>query len=325
MLRRDGFAPIPRGGVPVEEESDPRLGPLASFVASQRNELLAARQFTSPDTSRYDRLGRYGEWAMGPAYVDQSGEVIPISPRRHAVLIDPESGVLTVYRRTEETDEGRLLSFGRLLSATLFTNPVTAGARAAQIANKAKSGVGTTLSSGVGPTGGGRSSRGGGGARRRSRTRKKSPALRRLPEGPGFKAGREFLTADEFRALPDRGRIDPQSVRTSQFSIREEFQAKRDALGKKRQPTIGELARGLRSGDKKPEKIPAIRIIELNGHVYSVDHRRLIAFRRAGIDIPYRKVKFDKLPTGLKDRVSNALNYNDNGAFILNRTLKVKE
>ena len=325
LLRRDGLAPIPRGDVPVEEESARQVAPLTSFVASQHNERLAAKQFTSPDTSRYERLGRYEEWAMGPAYRDESGDVVPISPRRHILLIDPESGELTVYRRTEETDESRLLSFSRLLSATLFTNAVTAGARAAQIATKGKSGASTALSSGIGPTGSGRSRRGGRGGRRRTKTRKKAPALRDLPEGPGFKADRKFLTADEFRDLPDRGRIDPQRVRTSQSSIREKFQAKRDASGKKRQPTVGEMARGLISGDKKPEKIRAIRIVELNGHVYTLDHRRLVAFRRAGIDIPYRKVEFDKLPTDLKDRVSNASNLNDNGAFVPNRTLKVKE
>ncbi|MBI2761943.1 MAG: hypothetical protein HYX51_11030 [Chloroflexi bacterium] len=52
--------------------------------------------------------------------------------------------------------------------------------------------------------------------------------------------------------------------------------------------TIDDLAAGLQSGDFVPDDVPPIRLIERNGVLYTLDNRRLEAFRRAGIAVPFR-------------------------------------
>jgi len=52
--------------------------------------------------------------------------------------------------------------------------------------------------------------------------------------------------------------------------------------------TIDSLASGLRSGSISPDDIPPIRLVEKEGTLFTLDNRRLEAFRRANIDIPYR-------------------------------------
>jgi hypothetical protein len=45
---------------------------------------------------------------------------------------------------------------------------------------------------------------------------------------------------------------------------------------------------GLRDGSLRPEDVPPIRLVEKNGIFYTLDNRRLEAFRRAEIEVPYR-------------------------------------
>lgn len=53
--------------------------------------------------------------------------------------------------------------------------------------------------------------------------------------------------------------------------------------------TIEETINGLKNGTINPKSIPEIRIFEKNGQIFSLDNRRLYAFKEAGInDIPYR-------------------------------------
>jgi hypothetical protein len=73
--------------------------------------------------------------------------------------------------------------------------------------------------------------------------------------------------------------IDPFSVRFSQRSVRRTF---RDGS------TIDELAEGLRSGGVSPESISPIRLVNRGGTYFTLDNRRLEAFRRARVDVPYR-------------------------------------
>jgi hypothetical protein len=75
------------------------------------------------------------------------------------------------------------------------------------------------------------------------------------------------------------GTIDPFKVRFSQRGVSWRF---------KDGGTIGELAEGLRDGSVRPESIPPIRLVEKDDMLYTLDNRRLEAFRRAGIDVPYR-------------------------------------
>jgi hypothetical protein len=316
ILRRDGIAPISRDGVSIEQEESEEEGEeeeegrsnLNTFVWLQKNELMAVQQGTSPDTERHERLGQYGEFAAGGGFVDEDGQFVRADGRKHVVLIDPKNGELTIYRRSEPTNEGGALSIGRLLGASSVVDSlggaISAGARAVQIGTKGKTGASDVLASGIGPTGSGAS-------------KSKAAALGDLPKGPGFQADRKFLTADEFGNLPSEGRIDPQRIRTSQSSIKEEFKPKRGASGKIPNRTIREMADELKDGVKKPEDIPAIRVVKFKGNVYTVDHRRVIAFRRAGVDIPYRKVEFNKLSTNLKKRIRRAPNFNDKELYAI--------
>jgi len=73
--------------------------------------------------------------------------------------------------------------------------------------------------------------------------------------------------------------IDPFLVRFSQRSIRGTF---RDGS------TIDDLADGLRSGSVPHESISPIRLVNRDGIYFSLDNRRLEAFRRARVDVPHR-------------------------------------
>jgi len=87
-------------------------------------------------------------------------------------------------------------------------------------------------------------------------------------------------TGDDFaRTAGKISLINPNEVRFSQSSIKPTF---------KEGGSINELAEGLRAGKINPESIPPIRVVKINGKLYTLDNRRLEAFRRAGIDIRYR-------------------------------------
>lgn len=51
--------------------------------------------------------------------------------------------------------------------------------------------------------------------------------------------------------------------------------------------TIDDLADRLRRGLTDPDSVPPIRVVERRGLLYTLDNRRLEAFRRAGVAVPY--------------------------------------
>jgi hypothetical protein len=73
--------------------------------------------------------------------------------------------------------------------------------------------------------------------------------------------------------------LNPWSIRFSQASIKATFQ---DGT------SIEDLAAGLRSGHIRPYDVPAIRVFERDRKLFTLDNRRLEAFRRAGVDVPVR-------------------------------------
>jgi hypothetical protein len=73
--------------------------------------------------------------------------------------------------------------------------------------------------------------------------------------------------------------LNPQNIRFSQASMKVTF---RDGT------SINDLVEGLRSGRIRPHDVPAIRIFERDGKLFTLDNRRLEAFRRAGVDVPVR-------------------------------------
>ncbi|MFJ2632323.1 polymorphic toxin-type HINT domain-containing protein [Streptomyces sp. NPDC087422] len=75
------------------------------------------------------------------------------------------------------------------------------------------------------------------------------------------------------------GTIDPSLVRFSQDTVSPRF-----GSGE----TIEQTAAGLRSGYSKPEDLPTVRLQYKDGNLFSLDNRRLVAFQKAGIQMPFR-------------------------------------
>ncbi len=102
-----------------------------------------------------------------------------------------------------------------------------------------------------------------------------------LPRDDLVRLGLVGSVRDAGDGIKNIARIDPWKVRFSQDSISYHFKDK--ALG-----TIDDLAEKLRSGKINPTDVPPIRITEIDGKLFTLDNRRLEAFRRAGIEIPFR-------------------------------------
>ena len=92
-----------------------------------------------------------------------------------------------------------------------------------------------------------------------------------------------FLIKEEFQSLSTTGVIDPRKIRFSQNNIASNFKNGDD---------VQNLIDKLKSGQKI--EIEPIRIVEKDGMIFTLDNRRLYAFQKAGMEIPY--VKLDKIP-----------------------------
>jgi RHS repeat-associated protein len=106
-----------------------------------------------------------------------------------------------------------------------------------------------------------------------------------LPTQPSGTAGRDALslgpgvgTADDLISK-SAGFIDPHSVRFSQDSVKATFSAG---------GSMDDLTKALISKTVKPGDIPAIRLVQRDGLLYTLDNRRLLAFQKADVPIPYR-------------------------------------
>ena len=89
------------------------------------------------------------------------------------------------------------------------------------------------------------------------------------------------------------GFIDPTKVRYTQNSISKYF--------KNSDQPVDKLVEGLKSGTISPSEIPPIKIFEMNGGIYSLDNRRLYAFKQAGIDIPYEYATPNEINKALRN------------------------
>jgi filamentous hemagglutinin len=69
---------------------------------------------------------------------------------------------------------------------------------------------------------------------------------------------------------------DPNTIRFTQDSIKNTF---------KDGHTLTELIDDLKSGRVSADDLPAIRIFEKDGKIFSLDNRRLKAFQEAGVQI----------------------------------------
>jgi hypothetical protein len=75
------------------------------------------------------------------------------------------------------------------------------------------------------------------------------------------------------------GRMPPDQIRYSQNSVSYRFRDGR---------WIDDLAATLTSGQISPDAVPPIQLMKKGAVWYTLDNRRLEAFRRAGIDVPFR-------------------------------------
>jgi hypothetical protein len=73
--------------------------------------------------------------------------------------------------------------------------------------------------------------------------------------------------------------LSPWSIRFSQNGIQATF---------KDGTFIEDVAAGLRSGQINPRDMPPIRLARRDGKLYTLDNRRLEAFRRAEVEVPAR-------------------------------------
>ena len=128
------------------------------------------------------------------------------------------------------------------------------------------------------------------------------PPLTELPE---FSYTADPMTAEEFRLLPQHGKVDPHRLRTSQDTNRDVFRPERGVENK----SVLETTNELRTIPNKEDTIPEIRIFELNGKVFTLDHRRLISHQLADVQIKYRKA----IPKEVQDELwPKILKYKEN-------------
>jgi RHS repeat-associated protein len=81
------------------------------------------------------------------------------------------------------------------------------------------------------------------------------------------------------------GTMDPMDIRFTQDNIGANFG--KNSLGS---ASVEAMVGGLRAGATNADKIPALRVVEMNGKLYSLDNRRLEAFRRAGVAVRFEVV-----------------------------------
>jgi hypothetical protein len=92
--------------------------------------------------------------------------------------------------------------------------------------------------------------------------------------GLGYKAFFTEAKAVKFSSLAETGTIDPFQVRFSQSSIGANF---------KNGNSVFDIT-------KISDDIPAIKIVEKDGLIYTLDNRRLKLFQEAGVPIKYEKL-----------------------------------
>ena len=89
-----------------------------------------------------------------------------------------------------------------------------------------------------------------------------------------------FKRAQKFFGKGPNG-VNPNDIKFSQPTVSQNFSSN---------GTINATADGLRNGSIKAGDIPAIRVVEQNGDLITLDNRRLLAFQQAGVDIPVQRV-----------------------------------
>jgi hypothetical protein len=93
------------------------------------------------------------------------------------------------------------------------------------------------------------------------------------------------MTVEEFNNLPPTGTVDANRIRTLQDGISPKFRPN-PATGE--EPTLLETINALRANPAAAGQYGPIRIFRDGDRTYSLDHRRLLAHRLAGVPVRYR-------------------------------------
>lgn len=114
-----------------EMTTGPKQDHFAGMVTDFLNQGSAAGQGTTPNIGAQTKNLISTETAESDAgellYKDPAtGQMVPTDQNKHVALRDPADGKIKVYARTEDTDEGRLSSAGRILMTGLATGAPTA-------------------------------------------------------------------------------------------------------------------------------------------------------------------------------------------------------
>lgn len=108
------------------------------------------------------------------------------------------------------------------------------------------------------------------------------------------------MTVEDFEKLPQSGVVDANRIRTLQAGVSPAF--KRDpARGKK--PRLIDTTNQLRAAPAFSEELLPIRIFRHDDGVYTLDHRRLVAHRLAGVPARYRMATAEEVAKELPDKM----------------------
>jgi len=94
------------------------------------------------------------------------------------------------------------------------------------------------------------------------------------------------IALEESRRLPAIRTIDPHNVRFSQNNIKATFKDGR---------RIDELVEGLKSGNIKKLEVKPIRLVFKEDLFFTLDNRRLAAFQKANVPVPYRMATVEEI------------------------------
>jgi hypothetical protein len=96
------------------------------------------------------------------------------------------------------------------------------------------------------------------------------------------------------------GAIDPNRIGTVPNGVGQKKIHLPIADGSHVELTLAEYVEALRSGAIKPSNVQPIKLYELDGHVVSMDNRRLVAARLAGVKVRYKLLRHENLKPELK-------------------------
>ena len=309
---------------PDEVFDDPDDGPLDEETAARLQALidrLEARVQPDPLTSgsfrdAADRIlnsfneNRERSGPPDPLVAEIGQLVLELAPGTGEVLSAREAGVafaamLDAAKKGEigpalgKGGEGTLAALGAIPGLGAIVRVPKSAVKLARIANRvAKRRKGA------------RGSTDAGGAAVAKRTAVKLPKLSRVADPE------KLLRADEFVKLPEAGMIDPNLIRTVQNSVKRRFKTE---AGRSKGRTIEEMVETLRAG--RAHDIPPVRIMEYDGKVWTLDHRRLVAARVAGTELRYKKVRFEDVKDEFADKFGTS---NDGLSIAIRGILKEK-